>query len=169
MEIFEYLDGNGINYQKCDHPAVFTCEEAERLVPALPGTKVKNLFITDKKGRSHFLVMVGYHTSVDLKTLSKMLGVGGLRMASAKRLKDRLGVTPGSVTVLAVVNDSDAAVNVVVDKKIWESNAILCHPLTNTSTLVVPREDFRRFLEISGHPATVLSIPARGTGEKNGD
>ncbi|HDR14028.1 MAG TPA: hypothetical protein ENN79_00795, partial [Desulfobacteraceae bacterium] len=72
-----------------------------------------------------------------------------------------------SVTVLAVVNDTERVVEIVVDEKIWEAQAVLCHPLVNTSTLVVPKEDFRRFLDVTGHPARVLSVPARLTGEKN--
>jgi Ala-tRNA(Pro) deacylase len=168
MEIFDYLDRQGISYKRCDHPAVFTCEEAERIVPVLPGAKVKNLFVTDKKGRRHFLVMVGYDTAVDLKALGALLGAGGLRMASAERLQARLGVTPGSVTPLAVVNDSEGTVQVVVDNKIWEAQAVLCHPLVNTSTLVVPSDDFRRFLDVTGHPARVLSVPLRDTGENHG-
>jgi Ala-tRNA(Pro) deacylase len=168
MEIFDFLAEHGIRYQRCDHPAVFTCEEAERLVPPLPGAKVKNLFVTDKKGLRHFLVMVGYDTSVDLKALGGLLGAGGLRMASGERLRARLGVTPGSVTALAVVNDRDGAVQVVVDVNIWEAEAVLCHPLVNTSTLVLLHEDFRRFLDVTGHPARVLSVPSRRTGENNG-
>jgi len=169
MEIFDFLDQQGIHYERCDHPAVFTCEEAERFVPPLPGAKVKNLFVTDKKGRRHFLVMVGYDTSVDLKALGGLLGAGGLRMASAKRLQARLGVTPGSVTPLALINDSDGAVQVVIDDKIWEAQAVLCHPLVNTSTLVVSSGDFRRFLDVTDHGARVLSVPARLTGENDGN
>jgi Ala-tRNA(Pro) deacylase len=88
-------------------------------------------------------------------------------MASAKRLQARLGVTPGSVTPLAVVNDKEGAVQVVIDDKIWRARAVLCHPLVNTSTLVVPTEDFRRFLDVTDHPARVLSVPARLTGEND--
>ena len=60
MDIFRFLEENGIAYERCDHPAVFTCEEAERVVPPMEGAKTKNLFVRDKKGRRHFLVVVGY-------------------------------------------------------------------------------------------------------------
>lgn len=161
MEIFDYLDRYAIRYERHDHPAVFTCEEANRLVPPLPAAKVKNLFVTDRKGRRHFLVMVGYDSSVDLRALGGLLGTGGLRMGSARRLEDLLGVTPGAVTVLAAVNDPDGAVQVVIDEEIWQARAIQCHPLVNTATLVVSTEDLKRFLEVSGHPPRVVRVPVR--------
>jgi Ala-tRNA(Pro) deacylase len=168
VDIFDYMARNRISYERHDHPAVFTCEEADRLVPPLPGAKVKNLFVTDKKGRKHFLVLVGYDTSVDLKVLGELLGAGGLRMASARRLENHLGVTPGSVTVLAVINDEEGAVQVVVDDKIWAARAIQCHPLINTATLVVPMGDLKRFLDVSGHPALVVKVPVRNGNDIQG-
>jgi len=105
MDIFRFLEGNGIAYERCDHPAVFTCEEADRLVPPMEGAKIKNLFVRDKKGRRHFLVVVGYEKNVDLKSLSSIMGLSSLTMASPDRLKRYLGVDPGSVTILAVIND----------------------------------------------------------------
>ena len=69
-DIYAFLTQNDIAYQRQDHPAVFTCEEALRLVPPLPGAKTKNLFLRDRKGRRHFLVVVGYEKAVDLKAWS---------------------------------------------------------------------------------------------------
>lgn len=161
MEILDYLEKHFIRYQLHEHPAVFTCEEAGRLVPPLPAAKVKNLFVTDKKGSKHFLVMVGYGKIADLKALGALVGAGGLRMASARRLEEVLGITPGSVTVLAVINDREGAVQVVMDEEISRSGAIQCHPLVNTATLVVPMDDLRRFLDVSGHPPTVVEVPSR--------
>jgi Ala-tRNA(Pro) deacylase len=162
MDIFRFLEENGIAYERCDHPAVFTCEEAERLVPPMEGAKTKNLFVRDKKGRRHFLVVVVYEKTVDLKSLSSLMGLSSLTMASPDRLKRYLGVDPGSVTILAVINDTEKKVEVVFDSALWHSQSFLCHPLINTSTLAISKQGIQRFLELTGHEVIVQDVPASG-------
>jgi len=161
MDIFRFLEENGIVYKRCDHPAVFTCEEAERLVPPMGGAKTKNIFVRDKKGKRHFLVVVGYEKTVDLKSLSSLLGVSSMTMASPDRLKRYLGVDPGSVTILAVINDTEGKVEVVFDKALWDSQSFRCHPLVNTSTLAVSKEGIQRFMGLTGHKVIVVDVPGR--------
>lgn len=161
MDIYQFLADHDIEYERHDHPPVFTCEEAERLVPDLPAAKTKNLFLRDRKGRRHFLVVVGYEKVVDLKRLSSALGVSKLSLASPERLRRYLGVDPGSVTILGVVNDSDREVEVVVDQDLWRSRTFRCHPLVNTSTLAISRENLGRFLTITGHKLRTLNVPSR--------
>jgi len=161
IDIYQFLAEHGIEYERHDHPPVFTCEEADRLVPALPAAKTKNLFLRDRKGRRHFLIAVGYEKVVDLKALSSILGVSKLGLASPERLKRYLGVDPGSVTILGVVNDLKQEVEVIVDEDLWSSKAFRCHPLVNTSTLVVSRENIRRFLDVTGHELRIVSIPSK--------
>ncbi len=161
MDIYAFLDDHGIGYQRHDHPAVFTCEQAKRLVPPLDAADAKNLFVRDRKGRRHFLVVVGYDKSVDLKALAGMLGVRALTLASPRRLRQHLGVDPGSVSLLSVVNDVEGAVQVVVDRALWRAAALGVHPLVNTSTLVMRRGDLERLLEVTGHSLQVLEIPGR--------
>ena len=161
MDIYQFLADHGIEYERHDHPPVFTCEEALRLVPPLPAARTKNLFLRDRKGQRHFLVTVGYEKAVDLKALASVLGVSKLGLASAERLQRYLGLDPGSVSILGVVNDVDRQVEVVVDRDLWKAQAFQCHPLVNTSTLVISRDHLQRFLEITGHPVRVLVIPGR--------
>jgi Ala-tRNA(Pro) deacylase len=160
-DIYRFLDDHEIAYQRTDHPAVYTVEEADRLVPPLPGRKTKNLFIRDAKGRRHFLVVVPAETQVDLKGLKAVLGTTKLGFASADRLMRYLGVEPGAVTLLGLVNDADRAVEVVVDRRLWEAGAIQSHPLVNTATLVLPGESVRRFLNATGHDVRVERVPER--------
>jgi Ala-tRNA(Pro) deacylase len=161
MDIYRFLADNGIDYERWDHPPVYTVEQAQRLVPSLPAAKTKNLFICDAKGRRHFLVVVGFDKVVDLKALSGRLGVKRLRFASAERLQRHLGVEPGAVSLLGIVNDRSGGVEVVFDRRLWNSEAFQCHPLVNTATLVVSRGDIRKILEITGHAPLVISVPAR--------
>lgn len=161
MDIYQFLADHNIAYERHDHPPVFTCEEALRLVPPLPAAKTKNLFLRDRKGRRHFLVTVGYEKAVDLKALASLLRVSKLGFASAERLQRYLGVDPGSVSILAVVNDLNREVEMIMDKDLWEAKAFQCHPLVNTSTLVISRDHIQRFLEITGHPVRVLDVPGK--------
>ncbi|MBM2886843.1 prolyl-tRNA synthetase associated domain-containing protein [Chromobacterium amazonense] len=159
--LYRLLDAQRIRYQRFEHPPVYTCEEAARVIPELPGAECKNLFLCDAKGRSHFLVAVPAEAGVDIKALGDMLGVKGLRFASPERLKKYLGLEPGSVTLLAAVNDGNQHVAIVVDEALWAADAILCHPLVNTATLSVPVADLARFLAHCGHSPRILAVPRR--------
>ncbi len=159
VDLYKYLADHEIGYERYDHPPVFTVEDVNRLVPPLPAAKTKNLFLRDNKGQRHFLVVVGDEKRVELKTLSGLLDSSRLRFGSADRLKKRLGVDPGAVSLLAVVNDSDNAVEVIIDEKLWKSKAFQFHPLVNTSTLVISRDNLNRFLAQTGHKAQILDVP----------
>lgn len=157
-----WLDARHVDYRRFDHPPVFTCEEAARLIPAeVAGVQTKNLFLRDGKGRRHWLVVTRCDTSVDLKALAPRIGADQLSLASPERLLRHLGLTPGAVTVLGLVNDPQQRVTLVVDRDVWEARAWRCHPLVNNASLVLSREAVERFLAITGHDARVHELPAR--------
>lgn len=155
-----FLTSLGIPFQRFDHVAVFTCEEAEKL-PPMPGAHTKNLFLTDKKGERFWLVAVGYEKRADLKGLGALLGVSGLRFGSPEKLKERLGVDPGSETLLGVMNDADHQVDVILDADLWKADAFQCHPLVNTATLSIPRDGLERFFAATGHTPRIIEVPER--------
>jgi Ala-tRNA(Pro) deacylase len=150
-----------IAYQKVEHPAVFTYAEAEAKVPPMPGAHTKNLFLRDRKGRRHVLVVVSGDKRVDLGALARQLAVDKLSLASRDRLWKYLGVEPGAVTLLALINDCERVVEVVIDRSVWAASALQCHPLVNTATLVIERADVERFLEKTGQVWRVVDVPAR--------
>ena len=159
MDIFAFLEEHNIDYERVDHPPVYTVAEALEKVPHLDGAETKNLFV--RKGNRHFLVVVDYNKSVDLKALGKALGVKRLSFASPRRLMTYLGIEPGAVSLLAILNDTDGAVQMVVDQAVWKAERIKCHPLVNTSTLSIAQPDIKRIFEISNHPVTVIDVPER--------
>ena len=161
MDIYEFLIRHDIRYERYDHEAVYTCEQAERLHLNTDAAKTKNLFLRDRKARRHFLVSVRDEKTVDIKGLEDALEVKGLSFGSPERLMEYLGLLPGSVTILAVVNDTKGSVEVIMDKDLWQSKSIQCHPLVNTSTLVISREDVERFLLLTGHTPMILNVPGR--------
>lgn len=160
-DLNELLLELGIECERVEHPPVYTCEEAEELVPELPGAHTKNLFVRDGKGRRHFLVVVDWEKQVDLRGLARVLGVSKLGMASAERLQRYLRVEPGAVTLLGVINDEAGAVEVVVDTEVWGAEVLQCHPLVNTATLAIGRKDVERLLRTTGHGPRIVDVPAR--------
>ncbi|MDM5083610.1 prolyl-tRNA synthetase associated domain-containing protein [Aeromonas rivipollensis] len=159
MAIYSLLDRLAIPYQRIDHPPVFTCEEASRLLPDLHAAKTKNLFLRDPKSERLFLVVSPEESRVDLKALAARLGVKRLSFGSPERLEAVLGLTPGSVTLLAMVRDSEQAVELVVDERIWQAEQVQCHPLVNTATLLIRLDDVRRLLTHLGREACVMALP----------
>ncbi|MBM4186008.1 MAG: prolyl-tRNA synthetase associated domain-containing protein [Gemmatimonadetes bacterium] len=163
------LDRLGVSYRRFEHPAVFTCDEADRAVPdTVGGAHTKNLFLRDAKGRRHWLLVTSCAKAVDLSALSGMLDSGKLGFASPDRLARYLGVTPGAVTVLGLVNDAERAVELLVDREVWDAPAWRCHPLVNTATLVIDRAAVERFLEATGHRPRVVDVRARAPGSPGG-
>ncbi|MCF5908998.1 prolyl-tRNA synthetase associated domain-containing protein [Aeromonas veronii] len=160
MAIYSLLDQLAIPYQRVDHPPVFTCEEASRLLPDLPAAKTKNLFLRDQKSERLFLVVSPEEHRVDLKALATALGVKRLSFGSPERLDAVLGLTPGSVTLLAMVRDREKAVELVVDEAIWQAEQVQCHPLVNTATLIIRLNDVRRLLAHLDREAIVMRLPA---------
>jgi len=156
------LDQFGIRYQRYDHPAVYTCDEAEHTVPAeVAAAHTKNLFLRDQKGRRHWLVVVDCAKQVDLKALAPLIGADKLGLASPERLVRFLGVAPGSVTVLGLINDRDRAVELIVDRAVWDADRWLAHPLVNTATLILDRSGVEAFLAATGHSPRVVAVPSR--------
>lgn len=140
------------------HPPVFTVEEAQALKGDLPGAHTKNLFLRDKRG-SMWLVTALHDRTVDLKALAPRLGARGrLSFGSEARLMRYLGVTPGSVTPLAVVNDPGCEVAVVLDTGLRAFDVWNAHPLDNGRTTAMSRADLVRFLEAHAHPPTWLDF-----------
>ena len=161
VDLYRFLADHHIEYEKYDHPAVFTVEDVRRLVPPLPAAKTKNLFLRDQKGRRHFLVIVPADKRVAIKALPTAIGSSRLSFGSPDRLKKYLGVAPGAVTLFALVNDRDHKVELIVDESLSKEEAFQFHPLVNTSTLVVSRENMKRFLDSTGHQAKMLNVPAQ--------
>lgn len=160
-DIAEYLKQLGIGYERVDHPPVFTVEEARRLVPPIAGAPTKNLFLRDDKGRRHFLLTVEDGKSVDLKALAAAEGLPKLGFASPERLMRCLGITPGAVSLLALINDREHAVEVMIDSDLQDAARLLCHPLDNTATFSLAMSDVLRFLEATGHTPRFVHCAVR--------
>jgi Ala-tRNA(Pro) deacylase len=150
----------GLEWSGIEHVAVFTVEESEAIHAQLPGAHTKNLFLKDAGG-AFWLVTVGHAKRVDLKALAGAMGAKKLSFGKAEDMEALLGVTPGSVTPLAAINDKGGRVRVVIDVDIAAATMVWVHPLRNTATIGLGGEDLLRALAAWHHEALVAAIPER--------
>jgi len=157
-ELFSYLDNLGIAHTTVTHPPVFTVEEGRELRGTIPGGHTKNLFLRDKKGVP-YLVVAGEEAAIELRALHRILGATGrFSFGSAELMHELLGVTPGSVTPFAVVNDSAGRVTVVLDAALMTHAVLNFHPLVNTGTTTISRDGLLKFLAATGHPPRIEAV-----------
>jgi len=158
MNLLAFLESHGIEYIRHDHPQVFTCEEELRHVPESGAARTKNLFMRDRRGRRHLLLVTSCSKTVSIADFAETAGVDRLSFAPPERLMKHLGVEPGAVTLLGLVNDADRAVEVYIDADVWEAPSIHAHPLRNDATLVLSHDDVVRFLAATGHQPRIVTV-----------
>ncbi len=157
-DLFAALDRLGIVHRTVSHPPLFTVEQSRALRGQIPGGHTKNLFLRDKK-QSIFLVVAEEDAAIDLKGLHRVLGASGrFSFGSADLMAEVLGVRPGSVTPFGAINDTAIRVSVVLDAGLMEHETINAHPLVNTMTTSLKRDDLVKFLEFTGHPPRIVRV-----------
>ncbi|HLS69135.1 MAG TPA: prolyl-tRNA synthetase associated domain-containing protein [Kiloniellales bacterium] len=157
QELFERFEGLGIDYKVVTHAPLFTVEQSKELRGELPGGHTKNLFLRNKKG-AMWLVTCPEDRQIDLKALGDQLGSGRLSFGKPERLMRFLGVRPGAVTPLAVINDRLKQVELVIDSAVLQHDPVNVHPLTNDMTVALSPRDLLRFLEAVEHPPRLLEL-----------
>ena len=159
QELLDRLADLGIEADTVEHEPVFTVAESRPVKARIPGAHSKNLFVKDKKGRL-FLITAKDETPIDLKRVHEAIGASGrVSFGSADQLRQALGVEPGSVTPFAAVNDPEGQVTVILDANLMEHQRMNFHPLINSMTTGVSRDDLIRFLRATGHEPRILRLP----------
>ena len=158
-QLLAFLDEIGVAHTTRDHPAVFRVGEGEEIKAAIPGAHSKNLFLKDAKGQL-WLISAADSTVIDLKRLHPVIGSARLSFGSEALMAETLGVTPGSVTALALINDRDRRVRFVLDRVLAEAAQVNFHPLTNTATTTLSGEGFHALLAALGIRPLVVDFAA---------
>ncbi|WP_245215674.1 prolyl-tRNA synthetase associated domain-containing protein [Pararoseomonas baculiformis] len=155
------LEALGILATTHRHPPLHTVAESQALRGNLPGLHVKNLFLRAKSPQPFLLVVAEENTPLSINALARQLGTGRLSMANEAELYEKLGVRPGSVTPLALVNAPPGSVRTVIDHRLLTGpGPVNIHPLTNEATTALAPADLRRFLESLGHPIEPIDLAA---------
>jgi Ala-tRNA(Pro) deacylase len=157
-DLFAYLERLGIAQRTVSHPPLFTVEQARALRGQIPGGHTKNLFLRDKKD-ALYLVVALEDASIELKSLHRRLGASGrFSFGSPELLRVVLGVEPGAVTPFAAMNDAECRARVILDAAMMEHDTLNFHPLRNTMTTSIGRDDLLRFLHSTGHPPRIEGV-----------
>lgn len=156
--LYADLAALGIDYDVHEHAPVFTVEESSRHTRHIKGAHTKNLFLKDKNG-AFWLVTVPDEARVDLKALPTAIGCGRVSFGKAEDMERLLGISPGSVTAFAAINDTGGAVRFVLDAGLADADIINCHPLRNSATLSVSPNDLIRVLTHWQHAPFVAPVP----------
>jgi Ala-tRNA(Pro) deacylase len=157
--VYAALDALGVRYERHEHPAVFNAEDASRFWDPIQGVQCKNLFLRNKKGDRHYLVVLGIAKRADLKEIVTQVGDDRLSFGSPERLMAKLGLTPGSVSPFGLLNDADGSVRVLIDQDLRGAERLIFHPNINTASVVVSWADLERFLATRRNSVRVISLP----------
>src|SRR5258708_20430590 len=159
-DLFAFLDRLGIVHATVTHPPLFTVEQSQALRGQIPGGHTKNLFLRDKRG-ALYLVVALEDAAIGLKSLHRVLGASGrFSFGSAELMRATLGVEPGSVTPFGALNHTDGLVTVVLDGVMMAHQTLNFHPLVNTMTTSIARDDLTRFLAATGHASRIEPVAA---------
>ena len=157
-EILQRLKELGIQYELIEHKAVFNMEEMDALGKDFfkGATICKNLFLRDQKGKRHFLVTMKEEKQANLAEIAKSCLATKLSFASEERLKKYLNLTPGAVTPLAIINDEQKAVEVILDKDLFKEEKIGVHPGVNTATVIISPADLEKYIKVNGNKLKMM-------------
>lgn len=156
-DLLARLGDLGISHETVEHLAVFTAEEAQTHTGHLPGGHCKSLFLKDKKGGLWLLVCL-HDRRIDMNRLSKVLGCPRLSFGKPELLFDILGVTPGSVTPFALINDTGHRIRPLLDRAMLDHELLNYHPLTNEATTTIKASDLPVFIKAMGHEVQVIDL-----------
>jgi Ala-tRNA(Pro) deacylase len=152
LKVYDALRELGIPYERHEHPPVFTVEDAHVHWKDIRGAHCKNLFLRNKPGKRHYLVIAEFRRAIDLPALARRIGDSRLSFASDERLMAHLGVHPGEVSPFGLLNDASGKVIVILDAGLKSAELVNFHPNVNTVTLTISTPDLEKFLAWRGNP-----------------
>ena len=160
-DLFAHLDAIGVTHATTRHRPVFTVAESAELKAHMPGGHTKNLFLKDKKG-ALFLLCAIAETMIDLNAVSKLIGAGRFSFGAGTLLQEKLGVPAGSVTLLALINDPDHKVRLILDQALYAHDPVNFHPLRNDATTAISPDGMARFVSSLGRTPIRIAFAANG-------
>lgn len=151
MAVAEFLKENKIDYVMHEHPPVYTCEEAAIHCSDIPGIASKNLLLKDKKSEKYFLVIIAADKKLDNRQMQDFSGAKKIRFGNPDELDSLMGLTPGSVSPLGLINDTENNIIVLIDQDVWESDIVSFHPNRNNATLEIKKDMFHKLMKTLGN------------------
>ena len=160
IKVYDFLDGLGIEYERTDHEPADTMEACNRIADILGTMLCKNLFLCNRQKTDFYLLMMPGNKPFKTKDITAPLGCSRLSFASPEYMEKFLNISPGAVSIMGLMNDSENRVRLVVDKAVLESDTLGCHPCVNTSSLKFKTKDIvEKYLPAVHHEPTVIELP----------
>ena len=158
---YDLLDSLGISYQRIDHEAAMTMEACAAIDEILDATICKNLLLCNRQCTDFYLLMIPGDKTFKTSVLSKQIGSSRLSFAGAEYMEQFLDITPGSVSVLGLMNDHENRVQLLIDEDVLKGEYFGCHPCINTSSLRLRTKDLiEKIIPAMGHEMRIVSLPA---------
>ena len=160
QRVYELLDRLQIDYQRIDHEAAMTMEACAQVDAALEAGICKNLLLCNRQCTNFYLLMMPGDKPFKTKELSAQIGSSRLSFAAPEYMERFLDITPGSLSVLGLMNDKDHRVNLLIDRDLLQGEYIGCHPCINTSSLRLKTADLmEKIIPAMDHPVTLVDLP----------
>lgn len=158
QKVVDRLNELGIPFQIVEHEAVLTTEQADRFIEGIEGVRTKTMFLTNKKKRNFYLVIIDDAKRLDMDVFKEIVEENRIKMASAETLNDKMMLLPGTVSPFGLLNNRDKDIQVYFDQEIVSEERMCFHPNTNEKTIFVNTEDLFTFLEVIGYEPHIIKL-----------
>lgn len=158
QKVVDQLNELGIPFQIVEHEPVLTTEQANRFIEGIEGVRTKTMFLTNKKKRNFYLVIIDDAKRLDMDVFKEIVEENRIKMASAETLNDKMMLLPGTVSPFGLLNNRDKDIQVYFDQEIVSEERMCFHPNTNEKTIFVNTEDLFTFLEVIGYEPHIIKL-----------
>lgn len=161
IRVYDFLDALGIDYERVDHEAAMTMEACEEVDRVLGAQICKNLMLCNRQGTEFYLLLMPGDKPFKTKFLSAQIGSARLSFAKGESMEEFLDITPGSLSILGLMNDPEKKVRLLIDEDVMKEAYFGCHPCINTSSLKFKTEDvITKLIPALGHEPTMVQLPS---------
>lgn len=157
-QVTNYLDDLDIQYKVVEHPAAYTTEQADEYIKGMEGVRTKSMFLTNKKKRNFYLVIMDDDQRLDMKKFGEIVDNKRIKMASEESLKDKMDLSAGMVSIFGLLNNKEKDVEVFIEKKIVPEEWMTFHPNDNTKTIFIKTEDMFKFIKSVGFDYQIIEL-----------
>ena len=158
QKVVDQLNELGIPFQIVEHEPALTTEQADHFIEGIEGVRTKTMFLTNKKKRNFYLVIMDDAKRLDMDVFKDIVEEKQIKMASAETLNDKMMLPPGVVSPFGLLNNRDKDIQVYFDQEIVSEERMCFHPNTNEKTIFVKTEDLFTFLKAIGYEAHVINL-----------
>ena len=160
IKAYDLLDSLGIEYERADHEPAMTMEACLEIDASLGAKTCKNLFLTNRQQTAFYLLLIPGDKPFKTKDISAQIGSSRLSFGSHELMEELLDITPGSLTVLGLMNDLDRDVTLLIDEDVLSEEYFGCHPCINTSTVKFRTADLtEKLIPALKHRPTMVNLP----------